>query len=758
MKYITRDILQGKLKLSRYYSVTCFYAPKGSGKTRQIKAYIETRHIRRKWFDLVHYPLNGTKKIKALKEACIQIDSEVFLIFEHYNSEYLDFINELSTTIGNTILLITDEIQDTFYKSWNYIDFHDICLSKGELYTVCQINEINITQNDLNYIFNATFGWYPAVEIFLNHYMHYHEIMEVQQLNALFDDIYRYASIRLSALLPILSLCNTFSMDLCKYMGASAATLKELEKLAANGWMIRKTADQQHYELASAMRHYLKRELHYKEVDITKLHLVYAKWSEDHHQTIEALYHYYQAMEYDDIIRILENSQSVTLVDISTDLISEIYQNIPVEKLRKSPYAYLRVINDMLTSLDIMQGIKMLEDFEKHLSNYTVSKNKLYGELHLIYGYMNINNIYEMNDCFKKAYEFFQGETSRISSIGMNVTLGAPHTMYIYHRTPGDFAHLVTYIEEELHYYLDITGNLNAGFIEQSKAELWMETGKFNQALQQAWEAYYVAQTYQQQSIMICSMFTIMRCTNLLYDDELLKIITERLLNQLDNNENIYQLYAIHCSLGYICAVNRNTEEANYHLQQIDNTAIIDSNYFLYVVKGTLLLYLHEYEKLKAVAAIMLDYYRHEPHAIGEIYAYIFKAVCYYHQARLDIAKKKFQRAIEVSKPDGIILPYLELYQEIEPLIIIFQDDSFIESVISFYGRIDCGLGSYKSRLTQKEFEVAKLMAKGYTRKDIACMMHVSTETINSHAKKLFSKLKIHTWRELQDISLNDEI
>ena len=93
MKYITRDILQGKLKLSRYYSVTCFYAPKGSGKTRQIKAYIETRHLRRKWIDLVHYPLNVTEKMNGLKEICKQIDSEVFLIFEHYNSGYLDFIN-----------------------------------------------------------------------------------------------------------------------------------------------------------------------------------------------------------------------------------------------------------------------------------------------------------------------------------------------------------------------------------------------------------------------------------------------------------------------------------------------------------------------------------------------------------------------------------------------------------------------------------------------------------------------------------------
>ena len=47
-------------------------------------------------------------------------------------------------------------------------------------------------------------------------------------------------------------------------------------------------------------------------------------------------------------------------------------------------------------------------------------------------------------------------------------------------------------------------------------------------------------------------------------------------------------------------------------------------------------------------------------------------------------------------------------------------------------------------------------MAKSYARKDIACMQHVSEETINTHAKGIFSKLKIHRKSDLLGLSVND--
>ena len=50
------------------------------------------------------------------------------------------------------VLLISDEMQDSFHKNWNYIDLHDISLSKQELSAVCEENEIKLTQSDLELI------------------------------------------------------------------------------------------------------------------------------------------------------------------------------------------------------------------------------------------------------------------------------------------------------------------------------------------------------------------------------------------------------------------------------------------------------------------------------------------------------------------------------------------------------------------------------------------------------------------------------
>lgn len=112
MKYITRDMLQGKLKEIPYYPVTCFYAPRGSGKTQQIRSCFKAGHIRRKWIDLYQYPHQSKKKIEELKQLCIQLDAEVILILQHYTAAYTDIIQTLIAERKQPLLLVSDEIQN----------------------------------------------------------------------------------------------------------------------------------------------------------------------------------------------------------------------------------------------------------------------------------------------------------------------------------------------------------------------------------------------------------------------------------------------------------------------------------------------------------------------------------------------------------------------------------------------------------------------------------------------------------------------
>lgn len=53
------------------------------------------------------------------------------------------------------------------------------------------------------------------------------------------------------------------------------------------------------------------------------------------------------------------------------------------------------------------------------------------------------------------------------------------------------------------------------------------------------------------------------------------------------------------------------------------------------------------------------------------------------------------------------------------------------------------------SRLTSREIEVVRLLAKGYVDKQIADSLSMSTLTVNSHLKHIYSKLDVHSRTEV---------
>ena len=53
--------------------------------------------------------------------------------------------------------------------------------------------------------------------------------------------------------------------------------------------------------------------------------------------------------------------------------------------------------------------------------------------------------------------------------------------------------------------------------------------------------------------------------------------------------------------------------------------------------------------------------------------------------------------------------------------------------------------GREKERLSEREKEVLKLVAAGYTSGEIGVRLTISTQTVNAHIKNIYSKLQVHT-------------
>jgi len=64
---------------------------------------------------------------------------------------------------------------------------------------------------------------------------------------------------------------------------------------------------------------------------------------------------------------------------------------------------------------------------------------------------------------------------------------------------------------------------------------------------------------------------------------------------------------------------------------------------------------------------------------------------------------------------------------------------------------------AYQS-LTEREHEVLKLVVEGYTAKEIASMLYISTKTVEWHKTSLMNKLNIHNKTDLIKFAIRKAI
>ncbi|MHC4834133.1 MAG: response regulator transcription factor [Planctomycetota bacterium] len=74
----------------------------------------------------------------------------------------------------------------------------------------------------------------------------------------------------------------------------------------------------------------------------------------------------------------------------------------------------------------------------------------------------------------------------------------------------------------------------------------------------------------------------------------------------------------------------------------------------------------------------------------------------------------------------------------------------------SLRDRIREGLGDRLSKLTGRELEVLRYIARGFSKKEIGGLMHLSVKTIDRHATSLMAKLDIHDRVELARFAIRE--
>lgn len=132
----------------------------------------------------------------------------------------------------------------------------------------------------------------------------------------------------------------------------------------------------------------------------------------------------------------------------------------------------------------------------------------------------------------------------------------------------------------------------------------------------------------------------------------------------------------------------------------------------------------------------------------------------YLKQEEYKLAIQSLEKAIELSKLSKFVLPFIENYHEISPLLENISPNStssiFIKQILENYSsliqketQIEIPTIGYISdsikKLSDRETEILQLLANGLKNKEIADKLFLSHSTIKGYMYKIYKKLKVST-------------
>ncbi len=190
-----------------------------------------------------------------------------------------------------------------------------------------------------------------------------------------------------------------------------------------------------------------------------------------------------------------------------------------------------------------------------------------------------------------------------------------------------------------------------------------------------------------------------------------------------------------------------------------DKSLTITSMINAYLVHIRYLIRCKEFEKAIAMAEMLLEDrssdYKAPPH--GKLYLYILAAVCYNKITMKVRATQYLKSALEIAEPDGLYMFFAEYDNGFDGL----TDDFFKKNAPDVYKKLceirNIYLDNYTSarsflqgsmaydNLTNREQEIARLVAEGYQNHQIAEKLFVSTSTVNYHIRNIYKKLGVNS-------------
>ena len=497
-------------------------------------------------------------------------------------------------------------------------------------------------------------------------------------------------------------------------------------------------------------------------IDRQALYRRIGKWYEADHDYVQAIKAYAGAGEEQDFLSILtifEKPGDGMLVMFDPAAIKEICTSIPWPIRFQCPIGYLAFVYHYMSRIDLGEGTRLLDEAEERFLRQSdiaqELKRRIKGEIILMRGITAFNDLFAMRDTHEDSRKLLDGRSS-IAHRQLIWNFGCPHSMFLYLRRPGTYAELLTLIEGNLQYFQEMADGCSMGAQDLFHAEYLLERGRLKQVEAFLMKAVYRATGKEQSSTLISANFTQAR----------LLLATGQgaaALSLLDDTAARYSPgaspllgNALDSGKGYIAACMGACESIPRWLRDgktADGGSFYQGTAFPLVVYGKTLLLKKNWLRLEIFAQDLPSRFGDYAFLFGIIHAGILEAIAAYHLDGIERGAALIRKALDLARPDGIILSIAEYGKHIAPLlrehVSSNPGDAFARTLLRMarsYGQIHQAVSRTShpaDMLKEREELLLSLAAKGKSNNEISAHLNISEAAVKKAFSAIYRKLGV---------------
>lgn len=337
-------------------------------------------------------------------------------------------------------------------------------------------------------------------------------------------------------------------------------------------------------------------------------------------------------------------------------------------------------------------------------------------------------------------------------------TFGSPSVLYMFYRESGKLIGHIETMMEDIPLYSRLSNGNAAGGEYVMSAEYHFNTGCFENAEIVAHQAMYEAQSKNQVANIICVLFLKMRIALVQGDFPVALGHLESMRDEIVKEKEYLLIHTVEICEGYLYALLGKGDKVPVWLAIGD----ISSYRLLFpiipminIVYGRTLLTNGEYLKLIGSSKHFIGIASVFPNLLALIYTNIYIASANNRIFREADALNVMRRALEMALPDKVYMPFVENCDYIRPLLEKLYREGFrrdgIARILELSEPYQRALdqikkehfSEYRTGLTSREEEIARLAAEGYSNKGIGKKLFISENTVKTQMKSVFEKLGI---------------